>query len=429
MHGDVAVCGRSTARERSYPSGITTDPGGRKCVKIWTSNGYPHWSSLPNVLISIEVVPSTDGLIDLKDLTICGWRTASLTREGLSEVAVASHAHGDLVARVESCQRVEVYRECACACEAPVHASGIDALAHLAEVAAGLHSVVLGEEQVLGQVRTAVAAAPLSIQRLAAPAIAAARALRAETTFGVHTGHLLDRALQMAGIETPGAVGVIGVGSVGRLVAERAKALGATSITMFGRRRPEGAWFGEGGFSFVPLHALQGAGPFDVLVSCLGSSAAELNGACDLPQVERLIVDLGTPRNIGGAPRTRTVTIADMYADEHGRRHSQERRAALAARLRALLDERLAMAAEDSESAVGRLRLEVERVRQAEVERTGRLHPEIAIETVDQITRSLVNQIFHLPSKRLRESENDELGERFAALFAQEPAQGEGMRR
>jgi len=123
------------------------------------------------------------------------------------------------------------------------------------------------------------------------------------------------------------------------------------------------------------------------------------------------------------------VTIAEMYADEHGRRHSQERRAALSDRLRELLDERLAMAAEDSASAVGRLRLEVERVRRAEVERTGRLHPEVSIETVDQITRSLVNQIFHLPSKRLREDGNDELGERFAALFAQEPATGEGITR
>ncbi len=375
------------------------------------------------------MVALDNGLISFGDLTVCGWRTASLTREGLAAVAVASHDHGGDAARVESCQRVEVYRECGCSCDAPVHAKGIEALVHLAEVAAGLHSVVLGEEQVLGQVRTAVSAGPESIQKLAEPAIAAARALRAETTFGVHTGHLLDRALQLAEIDAPGHVGIIGVGSVGRLVAERARALGAASITMFGRRRPDGRWFVDGTFGFAPLHDLRTAGPFDVLVSCLGSSAAELDGARDLPAVDRLIVDLGTPRNVGGEAGTRVVTIAEMYADEHGRRHSQERRAALSRRLRELLNERLSMRAEDSGSAVGRLRLEVERVRQAEVERTGRLHPEIAAETVDQITRSLVNQIFHLPSKRLREDGNDELGERFAALFAQEPARGEGMTR
>jgi glutamyl-tRNA reductase len=107
-----------------------------------------------------------------------------------------------------------------------------------------------------------------------------------------------------------------------------------------------------------------------------------------------------------------------MHADERGRRHSQERRAALKQRLRVLLDERLAMATEDSATPIGRLRLEVERVRRAEVERTGRLHPELAPETVEQITRSLVNQIFHLPSKRLRELGDPDLGTRVAALFA-----------
>lgn len=383
---------------------------------------------MPNVLISIEMASQRSYLEDLADLTVCGWQTASLTRDELTTVAAAAAAHGGAVAKMESCQRVEIYRECACVCDAPLHATGIGALAHLAEVAAGLHSVVLGEEQVLGQVRTAIAAAPPSIQRIAAPAIAAARALRAETTFGVHTGHLLDRALQMRGIESPGAVGVIGVGSVGRLVAERAVALGASGITLFGRRRPDGAWFLDGGFGFRPLNELAAAGPFDVLVACLGSSAAELDAGRDLPQARRLAVDLGTPRNIGGDACAPVVTIADMYADERGRRHGQERRAALSRRVLELLEERLTMMREDGATPVGRLRLEVERVRRAEVERTGRLHPELAAETIDQITRSLVNQIFHLPSQRLREAGDEELSERFAALFVRDWAREEMTR-
>lgn len=385
---------------------------------------------MPNVLISIEVAHEISGLEDLSDLTVCGWSTASSTRDALLAVTAASSAHGDAVARVESCQRVEVYRQQgSCMCDAPLHADGMDALVHLAEVAAGLHSVVLGEEQVLGQVRAALAAAPPSIQRLAAPAIAAARALRAETTFGVHTGHLLDRALQMSGLDSPGVVGVIGVGSVGRLVADRAAALRAASITMFGRRPPEGSWFTEGRFDFEPLTRLASSGPFDVLVSCLGSNAAELDANHDLPSVRKLIVDLGTPRNIGGAARTAVVTIAGMHADERGRRHSRERRAALGARLRVLLEDRLSMMREDSGTPIGRLRFEIERVRRAEVERTSRLHPELATETVDQITRSLVNQIFHLPSKRLREGGNDEFSERFAALFARDEQCEEEMSR
>jgi glutamyl-tRNA reductase len=402
--------------------------GRLECEKL-DKCGKATLTSKPNVLISIEVAHQSLYLVDFANLTLCGWQTASLRREGLAQVTLDSEAHGLETVRVESCQRIEVYRNEGCDCDASLHIEGIDALVHLAEVAAGLHSVVLGEEQVLGQVRAAIAKAPADMQRMAAPAIAAARALRAETTFGVHTGHLLDRALQMAEIETPGDVGVIGVGSVGRLVAERAKALGARRITLFGRRQPEGEWFTRGDFEFAPLHGLKEAGPFDVLVSCLGSAAAELDATKDLPDARKLIVDLGTPRNVGGESGTRIITIAEMHADERGRRHRQERRTALSRRLRELLDERLAMAAEDSATPIGRLRLEVERVRRAEVERTWRLHPELAPETVDQITRSLVNQIFHLPSKRLRELDDGKLGAQLAALFAQPEAPEEELTR
>jgi glutamyl-tRNA reductase len=222
---------------------------------------------------------------------------------------------------------------------------------------------------------------------------------------------------------------VVGAGSVGRLVAERARALGATQVTIFGRRVPDAEWFVSGGFRFAPLASLAESGAFDVLVGCLGSSATELDAIRDLPAVRRLIVDLGTPRNIGGDASVPTITIAQMHADERGRRHSQERRSALKHRLRELLNERLAMATEDSATPIGRLRLEVERVRRAEVERTSRLHPELPPETVEQITRSLVNQIFHLPSKRLRELRDPELGTRVAALFAHGETPEEEMTR
>jgi glutamyl-tRNA reductase len=68
-------------------------------------------------------------------------------------------------------------------------------------------------------------------------------------------------------------------------------------------------------------------------------------------------------------------------------------------------------------SPLGALREEVERIRQRELMRTLRLHPELPPEKVDAITRSLVNQIFHHPSQRLRRSENPELAEAVVALF------------
>jgi glutamyl-tRNA reductase len=156
----------------------------------------------------------------------------------------------------------------------------------------------------------------------------------------------------------------------------------------------------------------------DVVAGCLGSGAAVVKPE-KLPRVTRLVLDLGTPRNFAdSAGWPRLLTIADLLADEFGRPHAKARRAALAESLRLVVDRRLEMAAADGESSVGSLRRNVERIRQREVARTRRLHPDIAPEVVDAITRGLVNQILHAPSKRLRDLGDADLERRVATLFA-----------
>ena len=77
-------------------------------------------------------------------------------------------------------------------------------------------------------------------------------------------------------------------------------------------------------------------------------------------------------------------------------------------------------ATEDSRSPVGALRARVEDVRQRELVRMRRLHPEIPADTLDVLSRSLVNQLFHAPSQRLKDLDDPRLGQQFVALF--EPA-------
>jgi glutamyl-tRNA reductase len=75
------------------------------------------------------------------------------------------------------------------------------------------------------------------------------------------------------------------------------------------------------------------------------------------------------------------------------------------------------MASTNGNSPLGSLRGEVEQIRQRELARAAKLHPELPLSALDTITRSLVNQIFHRPSQRLRLSANQELAEALAALF------------
>lgn len=129
-------------------------------------------------------------------------------------------------------------------------------------------------------------------------------------------------------------------------------------------------------------------------------------------------MDLGTPRNFTGTATVRALGISDLL--DSGHREGVERREELASELRNILGHRIEMACTNRQTPVGALRASVERVRQREMNRIQKLHPEIPEETIEAITRSLVNQLFHRPSERLKSLDDPSLGERFAALFSEE---------
>ncbi len=342
------------------------------------------------------------------DFRVCLWRTVSMPATEMAAARAAVEGSHSDSAVVLSCQRMEAYGFGECGCEAPERLHGSDALARLAEVAAGLDSVVLGEDQIMGQVRSALRSAPPEVRSAGDIAVSAARRLRQETRFDSHAGHLLDRALRLSTVERKGSLLVLGVGSMGKLVAERATELGF-DVTVAGRRKPAG----ELPWKFVHLGEAVELRKVDVLVGCLGSGAGEI-ALRFLPQA-RLVLDFGTPRNFREPAGPGLLTIADLLADEEARPHATARRNRLKARLGEIFDERLGHAAVDGSSAVGAMRREVERVRAAEASRIRALHPEIAPEVVENITRSLVDKILHEPTTRLRD--DAELADRVAELF------------
>ena len=347
----------------------------------------------------------------LSDFRVCLWRTVSLSATDMAAArASAEHGHADS-ALVLSCQRMEAYGFGECTCDAPERLHGREALARLAEVAAGLDSVVLGEDQIMGQVRSALNAAPADVRRAGDIAVAAARKLRQETSFESHAGHLLDRALRLSTIEPKGSLLVLGVGAMGKLVAERAAELGF-DVTVAGRKKPAG----DLPWNFVHLGEAIELRKVDVLVGCLGSGAGEI-ALRFLPEA-RLALDFGTPRNFREPSGPGLLTIADLLEDEESRPHATARRNRLKARLDEILGERLAHSAADGASAIGAIRRAAEEVRRREAERIRELHPEIPPETVDAMTRSLMDKLLHEPTMRLRE--NPELAERVAGLFGAE---------
>lgn len=359
-------------------------------------------------------------LAQLTSFHACCWSTLSNTREAVSGAQREARSWHPASSLVVSCQRTEAYSTGPCDCPAPVRFTGIEALRHLASVAAGLDSLVLGEQQILGQVRTALSGASPDLARLANVAISAARDLRREYTFQHHSGHLLDRGLTHAGLDSRGILVVLGTGVMSRLVAQRGREIGFSRVIVAGRTAERAAsvgstWIEDGPFEFIGLAEVAALEGVDVVAGCLGSDAPELDPATGCPPDATLILDLGTPCNFVRTPKV--VALSDMAGE---RRHSDPARARLRDRLNAILDRRLGMAAATACTPVGSLRMEVERLRQLEVERIRKLHPELPGPAIDVITRSLVNRLFHRPSENLRRLGDDDLATKLVALFTAE---------
>ncbi len=353
---------------------------------------------------------------DLRDFTICSWSLAGVDRqraEALRSHVAKAHAGGALV---ETCQRIEAYAAGAgCSCAADRRVQGFAAILHLATVAAGLDSAVLGEAQVLGQVRAGVHTLRGTHSAVVDAAIAAARQLRPKpasvrppATFSTVRSRLLE--LSPAGPPlcwVPGWPGRWSPPGPDPRLRTRCRRLAP------GTRRPARL----GADQWLPLDQIVGAGPFAVAVACLGPSAPELSRD-HLPRA-RGYIDLGSPPNLAAGVRP-VVRLTDIIGAQRSDPVEAGRREGLHRRLREILESRLAMARERSDTPVGRIRREVEAVRLREVARIARLHPEFSPRAIEDLTRGLVSQIFHTPSERLRAIDDPELGERLADLFATE---------
>jgi glutamyl-tRNA reductase len=355
-------------------------------------------------------------MIDLADFEACLWEVASAPRHIVQWARAQAEAHPENAARIDTCQRIEVYGLGPCDCSAQKHLHGTDALVHLAEVAAGLHSAVLGETQVMGQVRGGLTFASDDLRQVGAVAVAAGRELRRIMSLDADVGSLLDQALRLAGVAPGGSILILGTGHQARATGRRAAALGFEEVVIAGRTEPPRMWLGHTRYRFRELRDLASESPPDVLVGCLGEAAGEFRPGEDVPLPGRFALDLGTPRNLVDVDVVRTITIAELLTADSATRSAE--RAALRSQLHSIVERRLAMAETDGRSPVGALRQSIEQSRRDQLDRLSRLHPDVPPQALDAITRTLLNQLFHAPSERLRALDDPELQEQVVALFA-----------
>ncbi|NNE96049.1 MAG: glutamyl-tRNA reductase, partial [Acidimicrobiales bacterium] len=313
------------------------------------------------------------------------------------------------------------------------HAS--DAVDHLFKVAAGLDSVVLGEHEILGQVRSSwdTARAEGSAGSLLNPlfehAIAAGRRVRSETAIGERTVSLAHSAVELAHDRlahlSDKRVLVVGSGEVGASVAEALGRYGVSELLVTNRtfERAEALAQKVGGQARPIAELSTLVGSADVIVSASGATGFIIDAAMFPPSTERvLVMDLAVPRNVSPGVMALDwidlVVLADLQAFANA--NISERQVA-AERARALLDVemeryRRTITTEELRPLLGSLYRSAEADRQSEIDRLRKYHDltDAEWDAVDAATKAIVAKLLHGPSTAVRQAAGSHRGDRLA---------------
>ncbi len=317
------------------------------------------------------------------------------------------------------------------------------AVTHLFEVAAGLDSAVLGESEILGQVRAAwdlaaeEGAARAGLNLLFRSAVSAGKRARRETAIGQGTASVSHAAVEMVtdlvGDLRERRVLVVGAGSMGEGVAVALHRAGGAEIVVANRTVDRGsllaARVGGRAIGFDGLaHELAGA---DVVVAGTGAGEPILTtelvagGRRSVAGSRPLhIVDIAVPRDVepgvAELPGVRVLDLDDLrdWADR-----GLAMRASEAERVRAIVAEEVERflvesTARQAAPLVASLRDAAEQLRAAELERfasrlSGLDRRDHA--AVEALTKAIVAKLLHEPSVRLKRQAGSPQGERNAA--------------
>jgi glutamyl-tRNA reductase len=322
--------------------------------------------------------------------------------------------------------------------------SGDDASRHLFRVAAGIESMVVGESEILGQVRAAFTAATRAnthnpaLSRLFHTAIRVGRKVRERTAIGRRPVSISSMAVELAR-QGPGdlaekTVLVIGAGEAGQLTASNLIGAGAANIIVTSRT-PERTADIAAALNARPVSfELRDRAMIDSDIVISSTAAHDhvvtLSMAADVmtkrPDRPLLLIDIAVPRDIDPAIRTlpsvRLYDIDELQAVAE--RNLELRRGELAA-AEAIVEDDVAKFSDWLRSlavvpTVAAIQERADALRLAELERTLSrmdLSPEDRAR-IEAMTAALVKKLLHDPIARLKDPSD---GERYApaarALF------------
>ena len=306
-----------------------------------------------------------------------------------------------------------------------------DAALHLFRVASGLDSLVPGEAQILGQVRSAYEAARTSgaagplLHHLFRQALHVGKRVRNETAIGESPASVSSAAAELAarvfGDLERRSVLLIGAGKMGELAAQNLSSRGVGALVVANRSRERGAQLAARmGARWIGLDSLEEElAVADIVISSTGSEGFVLQ-AETVARAQRVrrnrplfFVDIAVPRDldpgINGLPGCYLYDVDDLerVVEESiaGRQDEAARAEALAAEAADAF--RVWRLSRDVVPAITALRRHAEHIRETELARArARLAGLSASErlAVESLTTQIVNKLLHVPTVRLKEA-------------------------
>lgn len=314
-----------------------------------------------------------------------------------------------------------------------------EAISHLLRVSAGLDSLVLGEGQILSQVKKMVrlgqehhSIGPI-LNRLLTQAVSTGKRVRTETKLGTGAVSISSAAVELAQLKVGQArgldelvsleqeqVAVVGAGRMARLLLQHLQAKGCKGLVLLNRTVSKAELLAAD-FPALPVQCR----PLDDLDHCLStcslvftSTAAEtpIIGAERLCNLNRrsslMLVDIGVPRNISadtaGLHGVQSYDVDDLQEVVN---RNQEARREMAAEAEGLLQEESRVFLEwwdglEAVPVVNRLRRQLEDIREQELQKAlSRMGPDLSArerKVVEALSKGIINKILHTPVTNLR---------------------------
>ena len=304
--------------------------------------------------------------------------------------------------------------------------SSLDAVRQLFGVVSGIDSMVIGDVQILNQVKEAFTLAqeqkytgPL-LNRLFHSALHVGKRARTETEIGEGAVSISYAAAELASkifedLSRRTAL-LIGAGETGTLTAKHlaVRNLGSLLVANRTRSRAEEVVAQLHGRVVEYGNLLSELPHVDIVVSCVESTSYILS-ASDIRQSMKLrgnkplfIVDIGVPRNIDPQANTiGSVFLHDIDALNHIIDHNLTRRKENIPKIEKIIEEELLQFKHWYESlevvpTIQELRDQFENIRKAEIDKHLHHFATESREEIDMLTRRIVNKILHTPTTNLK---------------------------